>query len=94
MKGDYALIGRSLEDIIIEPMRSKLIPGFEEVKLKCKTSSGCLHKKRSRRRFLRLGYEKSKVLTDIEFLFKVYKTAILSLLSDPVDNQALISKYL
>ena len=36
LKGDYALIGRSLEDIIIEPVRSKLIPGFDEVKNKCK----------------------------------------------------------
>lgn len=32
MKGDHALIGRSLEDVIIEPARSILIPGFDEVK--------------------------------------------------------------
>jgi homoserine kinase len=32
MKQDYALIGRSLEDVIIEPVRSILIPGFEEMK--------------------------------------------------------------
>ena len=36
MKGDYALIGRSLEDVIIEPLRSILIPGFDEVKRKSK----------------------------------------------------------
>jgi homoserine kinase len=36
MKGDYDLIGRSLEDVIIEPVRSILIPGFDEVKSKCK----------------------------------------------------------
>ncbi len=29
---DYNLLGRSLEDVIIEPMRSILIPKFEEVK--------------------------------------------------------------
>lgn len=29
---DYELIGRSLEDVIIEPIRSQLIPGYEEVK--------------------------------------------------------------
>lgn len=29
---DYALIGRSLQDVIIEPHRHKLIPGFENVK--------------------------------------------------------------
>ncbi|MBN8685483.1 MAG: homoserine kinase [Chitinophagales bacterium] len=36
MKNDYDLIGRSLEDVIIEPVRSILIPGFDEVKRKCK----------------------------------------------------------
>ncbi len=29
---DHELIGRSLEDVIIEPVRSMLIPGFDEVK--------------------------------------------------------------
>jgi len=29
---DYALIGRSLQDVIVEPVRSILIPGFYEVK--------------------------------------------------------------
>jgi len=32
LKKDYDLIGRSLEDVIIEPVRSMLIPGFDEVK--------------------------------------------------------------
>lgn len=36
MKSDYELIGRSLEDVIVEPVRSKLIPGFDEVKSKCR----------------------------------------------------------
>lgn len=36
MKNDYDLIGRSLEDVIIEPVRSMLIPGFDEVKQMCK----------------------------------------------------------
>jgi len=36
IKHDYALIGRSLEDVIIEPVRSILIPGFDDVKKKCK----------------------------------------------------------
>jgi len=36
MKNDYELIGRSLEDVIIEPVRSILIPGFDEVKRNCK----------------------------------------------------------
>ena len=32
LKQDYKLIGRSLEDVIIEPVRSILIPGFDQVK--------------------------------------------------------------
>ena len=36
LKNDFDLIGRSLEDVIIEPVRSILIPGFHEVKIKCK----------------------------------------------------------
>ncbi len=30
--GDFALIGRSLEDVIVEPARAPLIPGFAEVR--------------------------------------------------------------
>jgi homoserine kinase len=36
MQNDFDLIGRSMEDVIIEPVRSILIPGFDEVKSKCK----------------------------------------------------------
>jgi homoserine kinase len=36
MKKDLDLIGRSLEDVIVEPVRSILIPGFDEVKTKCR----------------------------------------------------------
>ena len=36
IQNNLLLIGRSLEDVIIEPVRSILIPGFDEVKLKCK----------------------------------------------------------
>lgn len=36
LKHDVDLIGRSLEDVIIEPVRSILIPGFHDVKMKCK----------------------------------------------------------
>ncbi|MFI5185913.1 MAG: homoserine kinase [Chitinophagales bacterium] len=36
LKNDYDLIGRSLEDVIIEPVRSILIPGFDEVKINSK----------------------------------------------------------
>jgi homoserine kinase len=41
IKNDYDLIGRSLEDVIIEPVRSMLIPGFDQVKYQCK-SAGAL----------------------------------------------------
>ncbi|MBW7840705.1 MAG: homoserine kinase [Chitinophagaceae bacterium] len=33
--GNYTLIGKSLHDVIFEPSRSILIPGFEEVKSRC-----------------------------------------------------------
>jgi homoserine kinase len=36
LQSDYELISRSLEDVIIEPIRSILIPGFDEIKVKCK----------------------------------------------------------
>jgi homoserine kinase len=36
MTSDYELIGRSLEDVIIEPVRSILIPGFDLIKSECK----------------------------------------------------------
>lgn len=36
LKSDYDLISRSLEDVLIEPVRSILIPGFDEVKTKSK----------------------------------------------------------
>lgn len=43
MKSDYDLIGRSMHDVIVEPIRSILIPGFEEVKSNAKEAGalGC-----------------------------------------------------
>ncbi len=38
LQSDYELIGRSLEDVIIEPVRSMLIPGFDEIKQQCKAA--------------------------------------------------------
>lgn len=38
LKNDLPLIGRSLEDVIIEPVRSILIPGFEALKRNCKNA--------------------------------------------------------
>jgi homoserine kinase len=38
IKNDYDLIGRSLEDVIIEPVRSMLIPGFDPIKQQCKAA--------------------------------------------------------
>ena len=36
LRQDLELIGRSLEDVIIEPIRSILIPHFDEIKKQCK----------------------------------------------------------
>jgi homoserine kinase len=41
LKGDYELISRSLEDRIIEPVRSILIPKFDRIKAES-TSAGAL----------------------------------------------------
>jgi homoserine kinase len=41
LKKDYELIGRSLQDVIVEPIRSILIPGFNEIK-KAALSAGAL----------------------------------------------------
>lgn len=41
IKHDYDLIGRSLEDVIIEPVRSILIPGFDDIK-KASKEAGAL----------------------------------------------------
>jgi homoserine kinase len=38
LKSDYALIGRSLEDVLIEPVRSILIPGFNSIKEQSKVA--------------------------------------------------------
>lgn len=34
-KGDHKLMARSMEDLIIEPLRKSLIPKFDEVKVEC-----------------------------------------------------------
>ncbi len=41
MQNDFDLIGRSLTDVIVEPHRSKLIPGFDEMR-KAAMESGAL----------------------------------------------------
>lgn len=41
LKNDYDLLSRSLVDVIVEPIRSILIPGFDEIKHQCK-SAGAL----------------------------------------------------
>ncbi|GAB2460885.1 homoserine kinase [Hymenobacter qilianensis] len=41
LQADYQLIGRSLEDVVVEPVRSILIPGFAAVK-SCSLEAGAL----------------------------------------------------
>jgi homoserine kinase len=38
--GDLALLGRSVEDALVEPLRAPLIPGFPEVKAAARASGG------------------------------------------------------
>jgi homoserine kinase len=43
MKPDFGLISRSLQDVVAEPIRSALIPGFDAIKAMAKTTGalGC-----------------------------------------------------
>jgi len=87
MKSDYALIGRSLEDVIIEPVRSILIPGFDEVKKRCKeagslgggiSGSGPSIFMLNKDEKIALEAEKimQQVFTEVGIEFKTYVTSV------------------
>ena len=38
MKKDPKLIGNSIKDVIVEPARQHMIPGYQKVKAKCHKS--------------------------------------------------------
>jgi len=87
MKNDYELIGRSLEDVIIEPVRSILIPGFNEVKKLCKdagslgggiSGSGPSIFMLNKEEKIALEAEKimQQVFTEVGIEFKTYVTSV------------------
>ena len=87
MKNDYELIGRSLEDVIIEPVRSILIPGFNEVKNRCKdagslgggiSGSGPSIFMLNKEEKIALAAEKimQQVFTEVGIEFKTYVTSV------------------
>ncbi|MEO8399227.1 MAG: homoserine kinase [Ignavibacteriaceae bacterium] len=87
MKKDYKLIGRSLQDVIIEPIRSILIPGFNEVKnaaleagaLGCSISGSgpsIFALSNSKKTAGRIGEKMQKVLTDIKVESDLYISKI------------------
>lgn len=87
MKNDYELIGRSLEDVIIEPVRSILIPGFNEVKKRCKdagslgggiSGSGPSIFMLNKEKKIALEAEKimQQVFTEVGIEFKTYVTSV------------------
>ena len=87
MKSDYELIGRSLEDVIIEPVRSILIPGFNEVKKRCKdagslgggiSGSGPSIFMLNKEEKIALEAEKimQQVFTEVGIEFKTYVTSV------------------
>ncbi len=89
MKNDYELIGRSLEDVIIEPVRSILIPGFNEVKKRCKdagslgggiSGSGPSIFMLNKEEKIALEAEKimQQVFTEVGIEFKTYVTSVNS----------------
>ncbi len=84
---DYDLIGRSLEDYLIEPIRSILIPGFNDVKVRCKavgalgggiSGSGPSIFMLSKDAIIaqRVGMEMSDVYTELGVEHHVYVTRI------------------
>lgn len=84
---DYDLIGRSLHDEIIEPVRSVLIPGFVEMKqiamntgaLGCTISGSgpsLFALSRSEENAVRIGEEMGKILKSIDLDFEVYISKI------------------
>jgi len=87
MKNDYELIGRSLEDVIIEPVRSILIPGFNDVKKRCKeagslgggiSGSGPSIFMLNKEEEIALEAEKimQQVFTEVGIEFKTYVTSV------------------
>jgi len=87
MKNDYELIGRSLEDVIIEPVRSILIPGFNDVKKRCKeagslgggiSGSGPSIFMLNKEEKIALEAEKimQQVFTEVGIEFKTYVTSV------------------
>lgn len=74
-QSDYELIGRSLNDIIIEPQRAKLIPGFYELK-RAAINSGALgcSISGSGPSVFALSKGKHKAETILEAFNNVYKT--------------------
>lgn len=97
MKNDFELIGRSLEDVIIEPVRSILIPGFNEVKQQCKAAGALgggisgsgpsifmLNKEES------IAYENEKIMQQIfgnlGIEHKTYLTRINTLGAELINN--------
>ena len=87
MQHDYSLIGRSLEDVIIEPVRSILIPGFDLVKKRCKDAGALgggisgsgpsifmLSKEESIAR--QIEYIMTEVYVELGIEFKTYVTTV------------------
>ena len=87
LQHDYSLIGRSLEDVIIEPVRSILIPGFDLVKKRCKDAGALgggisgsgpsifmLSKEESIAR--QIEYIMTEVYVELGIEFKTYVTTV------------------
>ncbi len=85
--GDYELIGRSLHDGIVEPVRSILIPGFDDIKeaaikagaLGCSISGSgpsIFAFSTSRKIAEKAGTEMKKILTGIEIAGDIYISKI------------------
>lgn len=87
MSGDYDLIGRSLQDVIIEPIRGILIPGFNEIKnaainagaLGCSISGSgpsVFAFSKTRASAVKVGEAMKKVLSDLDIDSDIYISKI------------------
>ncbi len=87
LQNDMKLIGRSLEDCIIEPVRSRLIAGFDEVKKNC-IEAGALGGgisgsgpsifmlSENEETAYKIEYEMKKVYTEMKVDFHTYVSTI------------------
>lgn len=86
-KEDYNLISRSLNDVIFEPIRSILIPEFQEIKNKCKEAGALgggisgsgpsiFMLSKGKKNALKVSQAMNEVYSKIDLEYKIYNSPI------------------